>query len=380
MEGPYTADTSLQVVCYFKYSEAAAKKMSGAPIELDKHLGGVINSLRTRGEFRGEPLDTILINPKAGAIGAKSLLLIGLGSEDQLSLDLMEQVGQTALRHAKEIGATKVAFAPLLRDQGNSTLGVGAIETAVVKGVLLAYDTELRLQEEGLSKNYKLEEWSVEAGPMYFDETVVGVREAVSQAAIENAKRPAASLGSGQHAVGTHWRAAAWMLERAFPNRFAKPDPGAFGARQARELLNEALGVIGSEISDPFKFGRIEKRLRGTFEYYIRAACDRRRTTRSVRQAMKFFDDKNAAPQPFSEFGVTVPDFDALMNASPATSSPSQPRRKEQGAKPSSPPAARRRSMEDVLAELRKRASTPNSAEPAAAPDSAPSNLNNQPT
>jgi hypothetical protein len=115
MEGPYTADTRLQVVCYFKYSEAGVKKMSGAPVELDKHIGGVINSLRTRGEFRGEPLETILILPKAGTISAKSLLLIGLGSEEQLSLALMEQVGQTALRQAKDIGATKVAFAPLLR-------------------------------------------------------------------------------------------------------------------------------------------------------------------------------------------------------------------------------------------------------------------------
>lgn len=199
MEGPYTADTTLQVVCYFKYSEAGAKKMSGAPVELDKHLGGVINSLRTRGEFRGEPLETILILPKAGAISAKSLLLIGLGSEEQLSLDLMEQVGQTAIRQAKEIGATKVAFAPLLRDQGNTAFAVGAVETAVVKGMLLAYDTELRLQEEGLSNNYKLKEWWVEAGPKYFDETVVGVREAVSQAAVQTAKRPAARLGSASN-------------------------------------------------------------------------------------------------------------------------------------------------------------------------------------
>ena len=80
MEGPYTADTTLQVVCYFKYSEAGAKKMSGAPVELDKHLGGVINSLRARGEFRGKPLETILITPKGGAVKAKSLLLVGVGS------------------------------------------------------------------------------------------------------------------------------------------------------------------------------------------------------------------------------------------------------------------------------------------------------------
>ena len=108
----------------------------------------------------------------------------------------MEQVGQTALRVAKGMGATKVAFAPLLRDQGNTAFGVGAVETAVVKGMLLAYDTELRLQEEGLSNNYKLEEWWVEAGPKYFDETVAGVREAISQTAKETAKRPSGKLES----------------------------------------------------------------------------------------------------------------------------------------------------------------------------------------
>jgi hypothetical protein len=55
MEGPYTASTTLQVVCYFKYSDVIARKMSGGPVELDKRRGGAINSLRTRGEFRGEP-------------------------------------------------------------------------------------------------------------------------------------------------------------------------------------------------------------------------------------------------------------------------------------------------------------------------------------
>src|SRR4051812_13887972 len=64
MEGPYTADTPLQVVTYFKYTKDTAQRMTGAPIELDKRLGGVINSLRTRGEFQGAPLETILIKPK----------------------------------------------------------------------------------------------------------------------------------------------------------------------------------------------------------------------------------------------------------------------------------------------------------------------------
>src|SRR6516164_1827821 len=54
MEGPYTADVPLQVVCYFKYTPEGAKRMTGAPVELDGKLGGVIASLRERGEFGGE--------------------------------------------------------------------------------------------------------------------------------------------------------------------------------------------------------------------------------------------------------------------------------------------------------------------------------------
>src|SRR3954469_13798122 len=132
MEGPYTADVPLQIVCYFRYTEDGAKRMTGAPVELDKELGGVINALRSRKEFIGNELETMLLTPKKGSINAQQLLLIGLGDESQLSLDTMEQVGRAAIREAHRLGATKVAFAPLLRDQGNKALGVGGVETAVV--------------------------------------------------------------------------------------------------------------------------------------------------------------------------------------------------------------------------------------------------------
>ena len=48
--------------------------------------------------------------------------------------------------------------------------------------MLLAYDTEKRLQKEGLANAYTLDQWNVEAGPMYFDETVEGVKNAIEQA------------------------------------------------------------------------------------------------------------------------------------------------------------------------------------------------------
>jgi hypothetical protein len=182
MEGPSTADVPLQVVCYFKYTPERAKRMSGAPVELDKQLGGVIASLRERGEFVGDQLETILITPPKDSIKAKALLLVGLGDEDPLSLELMEAVGRVSLREAARLGASRVAFAPLIRDQGNTKFGTGDVETAVVRGMLLAYDTEKRLQKEGLNKAFTLEQWNVEAGPKYLDETVTGVQKAIEQA------------------------------------------------------------------------------------------------------------------------------------------------------------------------------------------------------
>jgi hypothetical protein len=182
MEGPYTADVPLQVVCYFKYTPEGAKRMSGAPVDLDKHLGGVIASLRERGEFTGDQLETMLLTPPKDSIKAKALLLVGLGDEDALSLKLMEAVGRVSLREATRLGVSRVAFAPLIRDQGNTKIGTGDVETAVVRGMLLAYDTEKRLQKEGLAKAYTLDEWKVEAGPKYFDETVEGVQKAIEQA------------------------------------------------------------------------------------------------------------------------------------------------------------------------------------------------------
>jgi hypothetical protein len=61
-------------------------------------------------------------------------------------------VGRVSLREAARLGVSRVAFAPLIRDQGNKKLGTGEVETAVVRGMLLAYDTEERLQKQGLSK------------------------------------------------------------------------------------------------------------------------------------------------------------------------------------------------------------------------------------
>jgi hypothetical protein len=181
MEGPITAETPLQVVCLFKHKESGDKMLSTA-VDLDKDLKGVITSLRNRGEFVGEALETLLVVPPAGTIKPQRLLLIGIGDESSFSLERMEAVGRVAVREAARLGASKVAFAPLVRDQGNSQFGTGDVGQHVIRGLLSAYDTERRLQKEGFAKPYTLEEWEEEAGPAFFDETVGGAKRGINEA------------------------------------------------------------------------------------------------------------------------------------------------------------------------------------------------------
>jgi len=195
MEGPYTADTPLQIVCYFKHKPAGDKTL-GAAVELDKELGGVIASLRNRGEFEGEALETLLLTPPPGTIKAERLLLIGLGDEESLSLDRLEQIGHVAVREAVRLGVERAAFAPIIRDQGNSKFETGQVANAVLRGVLLGYDTESRLQQAGFAKPHVLEQWSEEAGPLYFDETAAAAQAAVAEAEAAIAARPSSSYRS----------------------------------------------------------------------------------------------------------------------------------------------------------------------------------------
>jgi hypothetical protein len=73
----------------------------------------------------------------------------------------------------------------------------GDVAGVVVRGMLLARDTEIRLQKEGLAKAHTIEEWVCEAGPKYFDETVSGVRKAMKEADSAIAARPPAPYIGG---------------------------------------------------------------------------------------------------------------------------------------------------------------------------------------
>ena len=171
MTGPYAQDTDLQIICAFKH-KATGDTYEGAMKDFDAKVGGLLSSLRNRGEFVGELGESFLFTPPSGSIPAKLLLVIGLGDEPTLSLESLRVVGRVAAREAVRLKAKRVAWAPVIRDEGNKTIDVGEGDRAFVESVLAAYDTELRLQAQGLAERFAISEWVIEAGPSFFDGAV----------------------------------------------------------------------------------------------------------------------------------------------------------------------------------------------------------------
>src|SRR6516164_2062063 len=153
MVGPYMEAADLQLICLFKH-KPGGDTYQGAAKDTDAHLNGILSALRNRGEFVGELGETILFTPPKDSIPAKRFMVIGLGDEKDLSLETLHVVGRVAAREAVRLKAKRVAWAPVIRDEGNTALDVGQGDRAFVQQMLAAYDTEKRLQAQGLADTF----------------------------------------------------------------------------------------------------------------------------------------------------------------------------------------------------------------------------------
>jgi IS30 family transposase len=96
-------------------------------------------------------------------------------------------------------------------------------------------------------------------------------------------------LRAMQQAASTHWRAAAWMLERANPEQFARRDPMRLSPEELAAAFEKFFETINEEISDPALSRRVYNRLTAAIErsnYEHWAARHRRR---DPAQAKRFF-------------------------------------------------------------------------------------------
>src|SRR5438270_1549261 len=188
MVGPYGEPADLQIICLFKH-KPTGDTYQGAAKDTDAHLGGILSALRNRGEFVGELGETFLFTPPKGSIPAKRFMVIGLGEEKDLSLDSLHLVGRLAAREAVRLRAKHVAWAPVIRDEGNATIDVGEGDRTFVEQMILAYDTERRFQAQGLEPSFAIESLVIEAGPTYFDGAVERVGDGISTATTELGRR-----------------------------------------------------------------------------------------------------------------------------------------------------------------------------------------------
>jgi len=183
--GPVTQTTDLQIICIFKHDAAGGDQYIEAMQDFNSKQGNFLSNIRERGEFIGALGETFLYTPPAGSITPKRVLLIGVGDKNSISIDALRLAGRIAVREAVRLGATNVSFAPTLRDQGSSVIDVGEEDAAVAQQVILAYDTEMKLQVQKLAPATTISTWTIEAGPKYFDGAVAKVGAIVTTASDE---------------------------------------------------------------------------------------------------------------------------------------------------------------------------------------------------
>jgi hypothetical protein len=188
MTGPYAEPADLQIICLFKH-KPEGDTYQGAAKDTDEHLNGLLSGVRNRGEFVGDLGETFLFTPPKNSIPAKQFLVIGLGDEKNLQLESLQVIGRIAAREAVRLQARHVAWAPVIRDEGNTTIEVGLGDRTFAEAMLLAYDTEKRLQAQGLAPQFSIESFVIEAGATYFDSATKQVGEGIDSIAAQLARR-----------------------------------------------------------------------------------------------------------------------------------------------------------------------------------------------
>jgi len=186
VQGPSTEITQLQIACVFEYTEGdifnsppALPEAVNGMVHLDKSLNGIITALRKSGKFAGHSLETLLITPPSGTIGAKKLLLIGLGDRNKFTPELMQQVATVGMEEALRLGVTEYAFASDLKDAGIDS-PTAEVAGYGVTGAINAYRTQVYLKDKKMSNFKPIKKITLLAGPAFFVTAGEGITKAIA--------------------------------------------------------------------------------------------------------------------------------------------------------------------------------------------------------
>lgn len=181
VQSPAETTTDLQVICLFRSSPV--NTLHGSLVETNEKLKGLVDHIRQPDLFRGELGETLLIAPPKGSLGAKKLLIIGLGDSQTFSPQRMQLVGEILYTEASRIGVAHPFFAPTILDGGITTFTTAPIAEQVTLGFLRAAAIDKVLHEANASPGPTITTLTYLAGPKNVSNSREGIEKAISEAA-----------------------------------------------------------------------------------------------------------------------------------------------------------------------------------------------------
>jgi hypothetical protein len=121
-----------------------------------------------------------LLAPPKGSLGARKLLLVGLGDSQTFSLDRMQLVGEILYTEAGRLGVAHPFFAPTILDGGVNKFTTGQVSEQVFSGFLRAAATDKLLKAANASASPGVTALSFLAGAQHANDTREGIEKAIS--------------------------------------------------------------------------------------------------------------------------------------------------------------------------------------------------------
>jgi hypothetical protein len=174
---PADTNADLQVICLFRSSPV--NTLHGSLLETNEKLNGLLDRIRNPNLFRGEPGETLLLAPPRNSLGARKLLIIGLGDSQTFSLERMQLVGEILYTEASRLGVAHPFFAPAILDGGVTKFTTGQVSEQVIGGFLRAAAIDKALKDANASGSPSVRALTYLAGPKYASSTREGIEKAI---------------------------------------------------------------------------------------------------------------------------------------------------------------------------------------------------------
>jgi Cytosol aminopeptidase family, N-terminal domain len=178
VQSPGETNTDLQVICLFRSSPE--NTLHGSLTEMNEKLKGLLDRIRNPNLFRGELGETLLLTPPNGSLGAKKLLIIGLGDSQTFAPERMQLVGEVLYTEASRLGVAHPFFAPTILDGGVTKFATGQISEQVARGLLRAAAIDKALRNANDSASPAVTGLTFLAGEAHANDTREGINKAIS--------------------------------------------------------------------------------------------------------------------------------------------------------------------------------------------------------